>query len=118
MKYCSKCGKEINENAVICVHCGCSVEETKSNYVKDSKKLNVLALIGFIVSLASLLISLVGITAIVGIIFSGIALKQIGAGTDQKGKGFAITGLVVGICSLVYTLIAVLILGTLVGALV
>lgn len=23
--FCSKCGKEINDEAVICVHCGCSV---------------------------------------------------------------------------------------------
>ncbi len=28
MKFCSKCGKEINEEAIICVHCGCSVEST------------------------------------------------------------------------------------------
>lgn len=26
MKYCSKCGKEIMDEAVICVHCGCQVE--------------------------------------------------------------------------------------------
>ena len=25
MKYCSKCGQEINDEAVICVHCGCAV---------------------------------------------------------------------------------------------
>ncbi len=24
MKFCSKCGKEINNDAVVCVHCGCS----------------------------------------------------------------------------------------------
>lgn len=24
MKYCSKCGKEIMDDAVICIHCGCS----------------------------------------------------------------------------------------------
>ncbi len=24
--FCSKCGKEINDDAVICVHCGCKVE--------------------------------------------------------------------------------------------
>ena len=24
MKYCSKCGKQIHEDAVICVHCGCA----------------------------------------------------------------------------------------------
>ncbi len=26
MKFCSKCGKEINDDAVICVGCGCKVE--------------------------------------------------------------------------------------------
>ena len=24
-KFCSSCGKEVNENAVICVNCGCSL---------------------------------------------------------------------------------------------
>jgi len=31
MKFCSKCGKEIFDEAVICVHCGCQVQETKLN---------------------------------------------------------------------------------------
>ena len=30
-KYCSNCGKEVNENAVICVNCGCSLEGTSNN---------------------------------------------------------------------------------------
>ena len=25
MKYCSKCGKEVHDDAVICVNCGCSI---------------------------------------------------------------------------------------------
>lgn len=28
MKYCSHCGSEIFDEAVICPHCGCSVQET------------------------------------------------------------------------------------------
>ena len=28
MKYCQKCGKEIMDEAVICVHCGCQVQST------------------------------------------------------------------------------------------
>ena len=27
MKYCSHCGKEINDEAVVCVHCGCAVSD-------------------------------------------------------------------------------------------
>lgn len=26
MKYCAKCGKEVHDDAVVCVHCGCSLE--------------------------------------------------------------------------------------------
>ena len=29
-RYCTKCGKEINENAEVCVHCGCVVDKGKS----------------------------------------------------------------------------------------
>ena len=29
MKYCAKCGKELSEEATICMHCGCAVEGKK-----------------------------------------------------------------------------------------
>lgn len=32
--FCSKCGKEINDEAVICVHCGC---DTKNQSKKEGK---------------------------------------------------------------------------------
>ena len=36
--FCSKCGKEINDEAVICVHCGCAVNNNNlSNITSDSK---------------------------------------------------------------------------------
>jgi len=31
MMFCKKCGKEINDEAVVCVGCGCAVNETKSD---------------------------------------------------------------------------------------
>ena len=34
--FCSKCGKEINDEAVVCVHCGCATANYKqSNTEKD-----------------------------------------------------------------------------------
>lgn len=30
MKYCAKCGKEVEENAVVCIHCGCSIAAPNS----------------------------------------------------------------------------------------
>jgi|GEM_PF-1571670 len=33
--FCSKCGKEINDEAVICVHCGCSTNAANTNNLDD-----------------------------------------------------------------------------------
>jgi len=30
MKYCTKCGKEINEDAEICINCGCRIENNSN----------------------------------------------------------------------------------------
>lgn len=30
MKFCTKCGKEIFDEAIICPHCGCSTESTNT----------------------------------------------------------------------------------------
>lgn len=31
MRYCSHCGKEINDEAVVCPSCGCATEKFKEN---------------------------------------------------------------------------------------
>ena len=36
MKYCTKCGAEIMDEAVVCVHCGCSTGYTQQNVEKDN----------------------------------------------------------------------------------
>ena len=37
MKYCTKCGNEMVDDAVICTKCGCMVEQ-KQNNISDSSK--------------------------------------------------------------------------------
>ncbi len=37
--FCNKCGKEVNNEAVVCVHCGCSIEDSTTN-IKSNKKNN------------------------------------------------------------------------------
>lgn len=56
--------------------------------------LNTMALVGFILSLCGLVS---GITAIPGVVLSHIGLSQIQR-TGESGRGFAVTGLVVGYC--------------------
>ncbi len=42
MKYCSKCGNEVLDEAVVCTHCGCSLQEkAKKNAVGGNDGLAV-----------------------------------------------------------------------------
>lgn len=44
MKYCTKCGSQIHDEAVICVHCGCAVEGTvNKNRNTDDELLKTLS---------------------------------------------------------------------------
>lgn len=107
--FCKVCGKEINDEAVICPHCGCSVKEIPVTAVDngvagEKKKVNAMSITGFVLSLVSLLIALFGTVAVVGLILSIIGLVQ----CNQKGerlKGLAIAGIIVSAASLLYTVI-------------
>ncbi|MCM1042596.1 MAG: hypothetical protein NC350_00055 [Corallococcus sp.] len=37
MAYCSKCGKEVNDEAEICVHCGCRIKNEPIIGTNDGK---------------------------------------------------------------------------------
>ena len=56
MKFCQHCGKELQDEAVICVHCGCSVQATPDTEVKS---VDESVSVGMVV--LSILIPLVGI---------------------------------------------------------
>lgn len=43
MKYCSHCGKEIMDEAVMCPHCGCAVESTPKVNDEPNKGLNIIS---------------------------------------------------------------------------
>lgn len=56
--FCKTCGKEINDKAVVCVHCGCSVTEQKKE--PDKKKKKKLSLIVFAIVFLFVFIVAVG----------------------------------------------------------
>ena len=62
MKYCSKCGAELYDEAVICPKCGCAVEEIKK---EEETKKNTIAIVGFILSfffaVAGLVLGIIGL---------------------------------------------------------
>lgn len=64
MKFCSKCGKEIHDEAVICIHCGCGVEGAPkatnidnneysrlTAFVQESKSIYTLGIISLVLCL-------------------------------------------------------------------
>ena len=58
MKYCSKCGKEIHDDAVICVHCGCSVDnQTRKDVKADNKNVSRFLLTFFLGFIGSFIIN-------------------------------------------------------------
>lgn len=66
---------------------------------QDNPTTNGKAITGFILGITGLTVPYLGfLTAIVGIVFSSISLKEL-KNTQQAGKGLAIAGLVLGIIS-------------------
>ena len=109
--YCKNCGSELNGNDKFCQYCGSAVKEEKVDVFFDTptvetpatpQKLpyNGLAIAGFVVSLAAILIDFLLIASITGTVLSSVAMYQIKR-VPKSGKGLAIAGLVVGIVAIV-----------------
>ena len=102
MKYCAHCGEELLDEAVLCPKCGCWVNKEKTaesvDTVNHKLKTNVCALVGFILSLVSLVIfvNFFGMASIAGMVCSIVGLKEVNNVKGQRGKEFAITGIVIG----------------------
>ena len=114
--FCKICGKEINDQAIICPHCGCQVgSTTEIEKTSSKKKANLFCILGFVLSLVSLLIALYGIVAIAGLVLSIIGVVQ----TNKNGerlKGLGIAGICVAAGSLIYTIYTLIALATLLSA--
>lgn len=62
MKYCCHCGKEVEDDAVICVHCGRSIASNKAaNVVKmeEDKSSGLWAFLGFLIPVLGLVMYLI-----------------------------------------------------------
>ena len=105
MKYCTHCGAELLDDAVLCPKCGCWVKTPTSTQPKARK--NICALVGFILSMASILLhgNFLGMLGLAGMIVSIVGLAQTVKHSEQQGKGFAIAGVVVGACFFLFGLL-------------
>lgn len=102
-KYCANCGKEINEEADVCLNCG---HKIKKSPVNNIQKTNIYGLIGFILSMLAFFTSFFVIGGFIAI--GSLILSIVGLNTAKKlneGKGYSIAGLVFSIVSLVISII-------------
>ena len=57
--FCKKCGKEIMDDAVLCVHCGCSTQENANPIASSDAPSTGMAVLGFFFPLIGLIIYLI-----------------------------------------------------------
>ena len=86
--FCKNCGKEINDNAVVCPFCG--VATGKGPVSGSGSKTNGMAIAGFVLAF---------FFSLLGLIFSVIGLRK----SDEcgSGRGLAIAGIVLSIVGMV-----------------
>ena len=125
---CPNCGTELNNNETFCTNCGkrvdgaidtpTGVESSNTNtenkveetvqqanqpVAANTAKYNSTVITGFVISIISIFIISI-ILGPVGAILSAIGLKQVSE-TNEKGKGLAIAGIIIGIAVIIIMVI-------------
>lgn len=105
--FCKNCGKEINDNAVICPNCGVAtdkMQQTASAAPVEQKKANGFAITGLVLGLVGLFGGnyLFLVPGIIGLIFGIIGMVK---AKQYSAPGLAIAALVVSVIAFVIWLI-------------
>lgn len=97
-KFCTHCGKEVNDNAIVCIHCGCAISAGNSSISTESKSKSQISLIlGIIGIVSAWLFALVGhITSIIGIV---LGIKEYKETNRMTGLILSIIGEVCSVLS-------------------
>ena len=120
--FCQKCGKEIPDDSAFCPKCGAQVNMAQPSgenssfgyYANQAKqevqKYNIWAIVGFAVAAVSFFLPgfFTLITGISALVMSIYALNQIKS-TEEKGKVFAVLGIVFGAAFLLYGILCLFI---------
>lgn len=99
--YCTKCGSELNDDAVICPHCGVATANMqKLNQPQQTVQNgnNLFAIFGFTLSVASIVCLMIDgflfmLTLIIALVLSVIGLVK--SKSSNNGKGLSIAGIVI-----------------------
>ena len=101
--FCSKCGKEIMDEAVICPGCGCVVQGEKFNQatsIQNSNKVSTSLILGIVGIVFAWIFALIGhITSIISIV---LGIKEYKETSKMTGL---ILGIVGEVCSIFSSII-------------
>ncbi len=110
MAFCSKCGKELEPNALFCSGCGTGVNGEANQYVDSFDPMtgflnfqtgNTMASWGFLFAF---------LVPVLGIVFSSIGLTRAKEFNDQ-GKSISIAGIIIGsVLTLIYIILSIVFL--------
>lgn len=101
--FCKNCGKEIDDNATVCVHCGVPTANAQQQQVvvAPSTPNNGIAIAGFVLSFFSF-------AAVIGLILSIVGLQKSKLPEfNGKGKKLAIAGIVISCVTIAYWIIII-----------
>ena len=117
--FCTNCGTQNPDNVRFCANCGAAMAMPDVNNVSQAapqpapvmppfvsiplKKTNITCIVGFIGSLASVL--LMGLPAVVFLILSIFGLVSANK-RDEKGRGFAIAGICISLVFVIVWIVA------------
>ncbi|MBO7208966.1 MAG: zinc-ribbon domain-containing protein [Clostridia bacterium] len=102
--YCENCGNLLEEKVQFCNKCGKRV-----TVVNSQNQTNLFSIVGLIVACISLFLNFWGIVGIAAVILSSIGLIQSNQARGQ-GRGVAITGILLGVLSIIYAFMVLLLL--------
>lgn len=97
-KFCSNCGNELADQAVICPKCGVSTGQNTAVSNNNNNTSNGMATAGFVLSF---------FVPLLGLIFSILGLKKVKE--TSAGKGLATAGIIISSIALFIILISVII---------
>lgn len=124
-KYCNHCGKEVHEDAVICVNCGCSLVQTYSkqnsnpgtivNAISERYKIN--AIIWLAIGVLQFLVGLFtyGFILVVGILNIVMSVQDLNFSKEFAQKPVGVVEKVKPLTAPIITLIYNLIFGGVIG---
>ena len=100
--FCSNCGAQINDQAVVCIKCGCAVSKVVASVPNDDdavlRMLVPIGRSGWAIAAGYLgLLSLLPLVGVLAVVIGIIAVSDLRKHPDKHGAGRAWFGIIAGV---------------------